>query len=75
MMVRIPPREDGFHLQGPEVVGTPAALASEHPLWLFTLRAQSWAGEYGTTAHFARRLGRLALAAKDPWHFVTGDMT
>ncbi|MDT5008806.1 MAG: acyl-CoA dehydrogenase [Mycobacterium sp.] len=50
-------------------------VTREHPLWLFTLRAQSWAGEYGTTAHFARRLGRLALAAEDPWHFVTGDVT
>jgi acyl-CoA dehydrogenase len=48
-------------------------VTSEHPLWLFTLRAQSWAGEYGSTAHFARRLGRLALAAEDPWHLVTGD--
>ncbi|HEV7854334.1 MAG TPA: acyl-CoA dehydrogenase family protein [Mycobacterium sp.] len=50
-------------------------VTSEHPLWLFTLRAQSWAGDYGTTAHFARRLGRLALAADDPWHLVTGDVT
>ncbi|MDT5007150.1 MAG: acyl-CoA dehydrogenase [Mycobacterium sp.] len=48
-------------------------VTSEHPLWLFTLRAQSWAGEYGSTAYFARRLGRLALAADDPWHLVTGD--
>ena len=37
-------------------------VTSEHPLWLFTLRAQSWTGDYGTTAHFARRLGRLVLA-------------
>jgi acyl-CoA dehydrogenase len=50
-------------------------VTREHPLWLFTLRAQSWSGEYGTTAHFARRLGRLALAAEDPWRFVTGDVT
>ena len=45
----------------------------EHPLWLFTLRAQSWTGDYGTTAHYARRLGRLVLAADDPWSLVTGD--
>jgi acyl-CoA dehydrogenase len=50
-------------------------VTSEHPLWLFTLRAQSWAGDYGTTRHFARRLGRLALAVADPWDLVTGDQT
>jgi acyl-CoA dehydrogenase len=48
-------------------------VTSEHPLWLFTLRAQSWTGDYGTTMHFARRLGRLVLAAEDPWSLVTGD--
>ena len=48
-------------------------VTSEHPLWLFTLRAQSWTGDYGTTAHYARRLGRLVLAADDPWSLVTGD--
>ncbi|WP_166908057.1 acyl-CoA dehydrogenase [Mycobacterium sp. DL440] len=46
-------------------------VTREHPLWLFTLRAQSWAQDYGTTAHFARRLGRMALAAEDPWDLVT----
>ena len=50
-------------------------VTSEHPLWLFTLRAQSWTGDYGTTAHFAQRLGRLVLAADDPWSLVTGDPT
>ena len=50
-------------------------VTSEHPLWLFTLRAQSWTGDYGTTAHYARRLGRLVLAAEDPWSLVTGDVT
>ncbi|MFZ3306387.1 MAG: acyl-CoA dehydrogenase family protein, partial [Mycobacterium sp.] len=50
-------------------------VTSEHPLWLFTLRAQSWTGDYGTTAHFARRLGRLVLNAEDPWSLVTGDLT
>jgi acyl-CoA dehydrogenase len=50
-------------------------VTSEHPLWLFTLRAQSWTGDYGTTAHYARRLGRLVLAAEDPWSLVTGDPT
>jgi acyl-CoA dehydrogenase len=50
-------------------------VTSEHPLWLFTLRAQSWVSDYGTTNHFARRLGRLALAAEDPWDLVTGDLT
>ena len=50
-------------------------VTSEHPLWLFTLRAQSWTSDYGTTNDFARRLGRLALAAEDPWDLVTGDLT
>ncbi|BBY40008.1 acyl-CoA dehydrogenase [Mycobacterium mantenii] len=50
-------------------------VTSEHPLWLFTLRAQSWTGDYGTTAHYARRLGRLVLAAEDSWSLVTGDLT
>jgi acyl-CoA dehydrogenase len=50
-------------------------VTSEHPLWLFTLRAQSWSSEYGTTNDYARRLGRLALAAEDPWDLVTGDLT
>ncbi|MBB5160672.1 acyl-CoA dehydrogenase family protein [Mycobacterium sp. AZCC_0083] len=50
-------------------------VTGEHPLWLFTLRAQSWVSDYGTTSHFARRLGRLALAAEDPWDLVTGDLT
>jgi acyl-CoA dehydrogenase len=50
-------------------------VTSEHPLWLFTLRAQSWLDDYGTTNHYARRLGHLALAAEDPWDLVTGDLT
>jgi acyl-CoA dehydrogenase len=48
-------------------------VTSEHPLWLFTLRAQSWTGDYGTTTNYARRLGRLVLATEDPWSLVTGD--
>jgi acyl-CoA dehydrogenase len=50
-------------------------VTSEHPLWLFTLRAQSWSSDYGTTNDYARRLGQLALAAGDPWDLVTGDLT
>lgn len=42
----------------------------EHRLWLFTMRARSWVDEFGSTAHYARRLGRMALAADDPWRFV-----
>jgi acyl-CoA dehydrogenase len=49
-------------------------VTREHPLWLFTLRAQSWIDDYGTTNHHARRLGRLALDAQDPWDLVTGDL-
>jgi acyl-CoA dehydrogenase len=42
----------------------------EHRLWLFTMRARSWIDDYGTTTHYARRLGRTALAADDPWQVV-----
>lgn len=42
----------------------------EHRLWLATMRARSWVDEFGTTTHYARRLGRLALAADDPWDVV-----
>jgi acyl-CoA dehydrogenase len=50
-------------------------VTAEHPLWLFTLRAQGWLDDYGTTNHYARKLGRMAFAAEDPWHLVTGDLT
>jgi acyl-CoA dehydrogenase len=50
-------------------------VTREHPLWLFTLRAQSWRSDFGTTNDFARRLGRLVLDADDPWDLVTGDLT
>jgi acyl-CoA dehydrogenase len=49
-------------------------VTNEHPLWLFTLRAQGWSSDYGTTNEFARRLGRQALAAEDPWDLVTCDL-
>lgn len=42
----------------------------EHRLWLFTMRARSWVDEFGTTTQYARRLGRMALAADDPWDVV-----
>ena len=29
-------------------------------------------GWHGTTNHFARRLGRLALEAEHPWDLITG---
>ena len=47
----------------------------EHRLWLATQRARSWIGEFGDTAHHAQRLGRLALAADDPWGLIVGDVT
>lgn len=47
-------------------------VTREHPLWLFTLRAQSWVGDYGNTNQHARRLGRSTLEADDPWTFITG---
>jgi acyl-CoA dehydrogenase len=45
----------------------------EHQLRLFTMRAQSWISEYGSTTHYARRLGRLALNADNPWEVVVGN--
>jgi len=42
----------------------------EHRLWLATMRARSWVDEFGTTSHYARRLGRMALAADSPWDVV-----
>ena len=42
----------------------------EHQLWLATMRARSWVDDFGSTAHYARRLGRLALAADHPWDVV-----
>ena len=47
----------------------------EHRLWLATMRARSWIDEFGDTANYARRLGRMALAAArdgDPWDLVVG---
>jgi acyl-CoA dehydrogenase len=42
----------------------------EHRLWLATMRARSWVDEFGTTTQYARRLGRMALAADHPWDVV-----
>jgi acyl-CoA dehydrogenase len=41
----------------------------EHRLWLATQRARSWIGEFGDTARYARKLGRMALAG-DPWNMI-----
>ncbi|MDT5015116.1 MAG: acyl-CoA dehydrogenase, partial [Mycobacterium sp.] len=49
-------------------------VTAEHPLWSATMRAQSWSQDYGTTAHYARRLGRMALAADNPWDLVIGNL-
>ncbi|MFF7945134.1 acyl-CoA dehydrogenase family protein [Nocardia gamkensis] len=48
-------------------------VTREHPLWLFTLRAQSWLDDYGSPRRFAQQLGSLALHCDDPWRFITGD--
>lgn len=47
----------------------------EHRLWLATMRARSWIEEFGDTAHYAQRLGRLALSGADPWDVVIGDIS
>lgn len=45
-------------------------VTAEHRLWLATMRARSWVDEFGTTTQYARRLGRMALSADDPWDVV-----
>ena len=45
----------------------------EHRLWLATMRARSWIDEFGDSAHYACRLGRMALAAADPWDVIVGQ--
>lgn len=49
-------------------------VTAEHPLSSVTLRAQSWSNDYGTTSGYARRLGRMALSATDPWDLVIGNV-
>ncbi|MCV7225655.1 acyl-CoA dehydrogenase family protein [Mycolicibacterium komossense] len=46
----------------------------EHQLWSSTNRAHSWIDEFGSTGHYARRLGRAALDAPDGelWDVLTG---
>jgi len=44
----------------------------EHRLWLVTMRARCWIEEFGDTAHYARRLGRLLLSGADPWDVLIG---
>lgn len=62
----------------PHVVGAAHQLHGaigvtiEHRLWLVTQRARCWLGEFGDTATYARRLGRMGLAADDPWGFLVG---
>jgi acyl-CoA dehydrogenase len=46
----------------------------EHQLWLATMRARSWADEFGSTGWHATRLGRMALEADDPWTVVVGPV-
>jgi len=46
----------------------------EHRLWLATMRARSWIGEFGDTAHWAHRLGRMALSGADPWDVMIGNV-
>jgi acyl-CoA dehydrogenase len=49
----------------------------EHQLRLATTRSQSWMDEFGSTGHYARRLGRVALTAAssgvDPWDVLIGS--
>ncbi|CAM5744352.1 Crotonobetainyl-CoA reductase [Mycolicibacterium aubagnense] len=51
-------------------IGTTA----EHPLWRATLRARSWADEFGGTSWHARRLAGLT-ATTDPWDVTVGRIS
>ncbi|WP_431236828.1 acyl-CoA dehydrogenase family protein [Mycolicibacterium aichiense] len=48
----------------------------EHDLWMSTMRARSWIDEFGTPAHYARRLGAATIQAAgaglDPWDALIG---
>jgi acyl-CoA dehydrogenase len=46
----------------------------EHQLWSATNRAHAWITEFGSTGHYARRLGRLALGDHGDarWDVLTG---
>lgn len=48
-------------------------VTAEHRLRLATMRAQSWISEFGSTVDHARLLGRIALAADNPWDIVVGN--
>lgn len=50
-------------------------VTMEHPLWMFTMRAQSWVGDYGHPAQYARELGQLFLAAQNPWDVLIDGAT
>lgn len=49
-------------------------VTDEHSLWSVTMRAQSWTSDYGTTVGHARKLGRMALTAAEPWDLVIGNI-
>ena len=48
-------------------------VTAEHQLWLATMRARSWADEFGTTGQHAARLGRMALDVDEAWALVVGS--
>lgn len=48
-------------------------VTAEHRLWRYTMPAHSWAREFGSTAHHARRLGRIVLSSTDPWDALIGS--
>jgi hypothetical protein len=50
-------------------IGTTA----EHPLWRATMRARSWADEFGSTSRHARGLADLT-AATNPWDVTVGHI-
>jgi acyl-CoA dehydrogenase len=49
-------------------------VTAEHRLGLSTTRAHSWITEFGSTMHYARRLGLLALSADNVWDVAIGTV-
>lgn len=48
-------------------------VTAEHHLWLFSMRALSWITEFGSTAHYARRIGTAVLNSENSWDVLIGN--
>ncbi|MGV9797356.1 acyl-CoA dehydrogenase family protein [Mycobacterium sp. NPDC003449] len=48
-------------------------VTMEEHLWLHTMRAQSWVGEFGSPTTCARALGSVVLECGSPWDLVVAS--